>query len=215
MRRILTALTTVTLAAALTVPVAGAQDIFNGGRLGGGSSQVLEGVSSSQGNPLPEIDGAVDLNKYQGTWYQVAAVPQPFTLQCAYDTRAEYGVIDETTISVLNSCGTLFGQDSVISGTATAVSDASLRVSFSDIPFQNADGPANYRVTYLNDDYTLAIVGDPDRQSGFVLSRSQDLSDQQWSDIRATVESRGWWSCSFLTVPMTEGRDDVAPLCAL
>lgn len=213
MRRILTTLTAVTLAltAALTVP-AQAQDAFDGGRALGGSSQVIPRGFSSE-NPLPEIDHKVDLERYAGTWYQVAALPQPYTLQCAHDTTAEYEVIDEQTISVRNSCGTLVGPDSVIEGTATVRSDASLRVNFPGVPFQDPNGPANYRVTYLDEDYNLAVVGDPDRLSGFVLSRTPNLTPQQWSQVRQIVESRGWWSCAFLTVPMAGGRGDVAPLC--
>lgn len=212
MRRLLTSLGTIALAATLLTPVAGAQDLFDGGRLGGGSSQLIPSGSST-GSQLPEIEEAVDLERYAGTWYQVAALPQPYTLQCARDTTAEYAVIDEDTISVRNSCGTLFGQDSVIEGTATTRSDASLRVNFPDVPFQDPNGPTNYRVTYLAEDYSLAVVGDPNRTSGFVLSRTPDLSPQQWSQVRETVESRGFWSCSFLTVPMAEGRGDIAPLC--
>ena len=215
MRRLLTTLTTLTLAAALTVPVAGAQDLFDGGRIGGGSSQLIPPGLSLPGGELPETDQAVDLERYSGQWYQVAALPQPYTLQCAHDTTAEYGVIDESTISVRNACGTLFGPDSVIEGTASVRSDASLRVNFPGVPFQDQAGPTNYRITYLDEDYSLAIVGDPDRNSGFVLSRTPDLSAERWSEVRDIVESRGWWSCSFLTVPMTGGRADVLPLCVL
>lgn len=213
MRRLLTSLVAMAVSTALVLPVAGAQDIFDGGRIGGGSSQLIPEGSSLPGGELPENATPVELERYAGTWYQVAALPQPYSLQCAYDTTAEYEVIDESTISVRNSCGTVFGQDSVIEGTASVRSDASLRVNFPGVPFQNPNGAVNYRVTYLAEDYSLAIVGDPRRASGFVLSRTPDLSSEQWSQVRATVESRGWWSCAFLTVPMAGGRGDVAPLC--
>lgn len=213
MRKLLTSLLAVALLGALSAPVAGAQDLFNGGRIGGGSSQLVSAGSSLPGNELSEIDQAVDLDRYAGKWYQVAALPQPYTLQCSNDTTAEYEVIDDSTISVKNSCGTLFGSPSVINGFASVRSDASLRVNFPDIPFQDEAGPTNYRVTYLAEDYSLAIVGDPNRNSGFVLSRTPNLSAAEWSEVRTIVESRGWWSCSFLTVPAAGGRGDVAPLC--
>lgn len=213
MRRLLTALSTLAVSVALLAPAAGAQDIFDGGRLAGGSAQVLPPGSSLPGGELPEVDGAVDLERYAGTWYQVAALPQPYTLQCAHNTTAGYGVLDDSTISVRNSCGTLFGGPSVIEGTATVRSDASLRVNFPGVPFQDENGPVNYRVTHLEDDYSLAVVGDPRRMSGFVLSRTPDLSPGQWSQVRGIVESRGWNSCTFLTVPMDGGRGDVVPLC--
>lgn len=213
MRRLLTSLLAMAVSTALVLPVAGAQDIFDGGRIGGGSSQLIPEGSALPGGTLPENDTPVDLERYAGTWYQVAALPQPYSLQCAYNTTAEYQVIDDSTISVRNSCGTLIGPDSVIEGTASVRSAASLRVNFPRVPFQDPNGAVNYRVTYLADDYSLAIVGDPRRASGFVLSRTPDLSPEQWRQVRDTVESRGWWSCAFLTVPMAGGRGDVAPLC--
>ncbi|MBC7307773.1 MAG: MMPL family transporter, partial [Dietzia sp.] len=77
------------LAAGLgAAPVAGAQDLTDGGRLGGGSSQLLpDGVAlGSLGGPeLTQVD-SVDLERYAGEWFQVAAIPQPYTLRCTNDT---------------------------------------------------------------------------------------------------------------------------------
>lgn len=131
------------------------------------------------------------------------------------DTTAEYAVIDDSTISVRNSCGTFLGRNSVIEGTATTRSAASLRVNFPGVPFQDPNGPTNYRITYLEDDYSLAIVGDPNRLSGFVLSRTPGLSAERWSKVRSVVEERGYKPCTFLTVPMQDGRGDITPLCRL
>ncbi|MFP7365302.1 lipocalin family protein [Corynebacterium callunae] len=209
MRRFFTVLAVLAL---LSTPAATAQDVFNGGRLGGAASNLSSGISLP-GAELSEVENPVDLQQYAGLWYQVAAVPQPFSLQCTNNTTAEYGVIDAQTISVRNSCGTPFGQNSVIEGSATVRSDASLRVSFSGIPFQDPNGPVNYRITYLASDYSLAIVGDPQRRSGFVLSRTPALSAQQWQEVRATVSARGWWDCAFFTSPVNGGRGDATPLC--
>lgn len=199
------------LPAAIT---AGAQDLTDGGRASSISADILP-TGSSFGPELSQVD-YVDPEKYQGTWYQVASVPQPYTLQCTNDTTAEYELIDDTTLSVLNSCGSQLSSDSEITGTATVRdtdTNASLRVNFPGVPFQNEDGPVNYRITYLADDYSLAIVGDPQRRSGFVLSRTPDLSPEQWNLVETTVSDRGYWSCSFLTTPMQGGRQDITPLC--
>lgn len=209
------------LAAGLgAAPAAGAQDLTNGGRLGGGSSQLLpDGVAiGSLGGPeLSQVE-SVDPDRYVGEWFQVAAIPQPYTLQCTNDTKAEYARTAVNTISVRNTCGSAVSSDSVIEGQATirdTDTNASLRVNFPQVPFQDENGPVNYRITYLADDYSLAIVGDPTRSSGFVLSRTPALDAGQWSTVRAEIEKRGWWSCAFLTVPMAGGRGDVAPLCLL
>ena len=209
------------LAAAVGLaPAAGAQDVTDGGRLGGGSSQLLpDGLAvGSLGGPELEQVRSVDPDRYVGKWFQVAAIPQPYTLQCTNDTTAEYARTSPETISVRNSCGSAISSDSVIEGSATirdTGTNASLRVNFPQVPFQDENGPVNYRITYLAEDYSLAIVGDPTRSSGFVLSREPALDAGQWSMVRDVVESRGWWSCAFLTVPMVGGRADAAPLCLL
>lgn len=209
------------LAAGLaSVPAASAQDVTDGGRLGGGSSQLLpDGVAlGSVGGPeLSQVD-SVDLERYAGQWFQVAAIPQPYTLQCTNDTKAEYAITAPGTVSVRNSCGSAISSDSVIEGEATVRdtdTNASLRVNFPMVPFQDENGPVNYRITYLADDYSVAVVGDPTRSSGFVLSREPVLDPEQWSTVREVIENRGWWSCAFLTVPMAEGRGDATPLCLL
>ncbi len=191
-----------------------AQDLLQGGRLAGSSTQLLpRGLSSD--NALAETASAVDLERFAGTWYQVAAVPQPYTLQCLRDTTATYERIAPGELSVKNACVTPWGATSSIEGTATVRSKASLRVNFPNIPFQNPEGPVNYRVTYLADDYSLAIVGDPDRLSGFVLSRTPDLPAEQWRLVQRTLDQRGWWPCTFLTVPARGGMEEIKPVCTL
>jgi len=196
-------------------------DPTDGGRTGGGSSQltVPQGVAiGSVGGPeLTQVD-SLDPARFAGKWYQVAAVPQPFTVQCVRDTTAEYAVLDAQTISVRNSCTTPWGAPSGIEGTARVtdpVTRASLRVTFPGVPFQDPNGAPNYRVTHLADDYSLAVVGDPSRLSGFVLSRTPGLTPEQWTQVRGVVADRGWWPCAFLTTPQAGGRGDVAPLCTV
>lgn len=216
------ALAPLLVAGIVAAPAAGAQsgDPTDGGRLGGGSSQLLpDGIAvGSLGGPEIESVDYVDPQRYAKKWYQVAAIPQPYTLQCTNDTTAEYGITSPTTISVRNVCGSTVSSDSVIEGEATILdtaTNADLRVTFPDVPFQDPNGPTNYRITYLADDYSLAIVGSPNRSSGFVLSDSAALSDEEWSTVHDVVEARGWWPCAFLTVPAVGGRGDVTPLCLL
>ncbi len=168
--------------------------------------------------PLAPV-AKLDVEKYLGTWFQLAAVPQPFNLNCARDTTATYGFIDNANISVDNSCITYTGEASGIQGNARVndpVSGAALHVSFPSVPFQGGkDGPSNYLVTHIADDYSWALVGEPNRLSGFVLSRSPSVTDAKWREIREVVESRGYNSCMLLTSPTTGGREGVQPLCTV
>ncbi|QHE70181.1 putative bacterial lipocalin protein [Rhodococcus sp. WAY2] len=191
------------------------------------AAAVLLAAGPAQAEPMgqAEFPGALapvaglDVERYAGTWYQLAAVPQPFNLDCARDTRATYGVRDSANVSVSNSCTTWAGGTSGIEGNARVndpVTNAQLHVSFPSVPFQSGpEGPTNYVVTYIADDYSWALVGDPARTSGFVLSRTPAVDDSGWTQIRQVVESRGYNSCLLLTSPTTGGRDNIQPLCTV
>ncbi|WP_433608246.1 lipocalin family protein [Prescottella agglutinans] len=174
--------------------------------------------SADPWQPLPPVP-SLDIARYVGTWHQLAAVPQPFNLNCARDTRATYAVIDASNISVDNRCTTWTGGTDGVTGNARVndpTTNAQLHVSFPSVPMQGSpDGPTNYVVTYIAGDYSWALVGDPARSSGFVLSRTPAVSAEGWQQIRSVVESRGYNSCLLLTSPTTGGRADIAPLCTV
>ena len=155
--------------------------------------------------PIPSLD----VERYLGTWNQVAAVPQPFNLICARDTQANYQMIDESNIRVENTCTTWTGQENRIVGNARVndtVTKAQLHVSFPGVPTQESqEGPTNYIVAYIADDYSWAFVGSPTRTSGFVLKRTPDVSVDQFREIRSVVESLGYDSNFFTTTPTRGG----------
>ncbi len=165
--------------------------------------------------PVPQLD----LGRYVGTWYQTAAVPQYFNLMCARDTRAEYAALPNGDVSVHNSCTTWSGANNEIRGAARVqdpATGAQLRVAFPGVPTQESlDGPVNYIVTALGPDYSWALVTDPARVSGFVLSRQPALTDGQWQDVISAIRGAGEDPCLYLTSPITGGRSDITPLCRL
>jgi apolipoprotein D and lipocalin family protein len=173
---------------------------------------------TAAGQPLAPI-ASLNVERYLGDWNQVAAVPQPFNLVCARDTKANYQLIDPTNVRVENTCTTWTGQTNRIVGNARVtdpITNAQLHVSFPQIPLQNsADGPPNYIVTYIADDYSWALVGNPGRSAGFVLSRSPAVDAAQWQKIRSVVEDRGYNSCLVLTAPTPGGATDIRPLCTV
>ncbi|WP_280236432.1 lipocalin family protein [Nocardia cyriacigeorgica] len=165
--------------------------------------------------PAPVSDLALD--RYLGTWRQLAAVPQVFNLSCARDTTAEYRLDERGDIAVHNSCITWSGEVNEIRGTAT-VNDqqtrAQLHVGFPDVPGQDQrTGPTNYIVTALGADYSWALVTDPTRLSGFVLAREARLDAATWDQVRAAIATAGQSPCIYLTSPTTGGLDDITPLC--
>ncbi|WP_084562679.1 lipocalin family protein [Corynebacterium aquilae] len=177
------------------------------------SSTMNFGSSAPESLEQPTV---ASLEELKGTWYQVATIPTPFNLQCAKNTTATYEVLAEDMISVRNACTDWFGNDSVINGRAKltgAEKNNELRVAFNDIPFQNIDGPTNYQIRYRSDDGNLMIVGSPNGLSGFVLSRTADVSDETLRDVvRPAIQNAGWNPWVFLTSPQDGGVQGVRSL---
>lgn len=157
----------------------------------------------------------LDVARYTGVWHQVAAVPQPYTLQCTSNTNATYELIDADTISVVNRCGTFWGGTSTIKGEANVLdttTNAQLKVKFDTVPFDSSPDQPNYIVTYIDTDYTWALVGDPKRRSGFVLSRSRSLTPQQWDTVTKVVKDRGYSPWLVWITPTDGGESIPRPL---
>lgn len=119
----------------------------------------------------------VDLDRYAGRWFELANFPTFFNLTCKC-TTADYEAITNG-VSVLNNCTSIItGDSNTISGSAEIVdtqSNAKLKVRFDNIPF-----PGDYWIIDLvafNNDapYDFAVVGEPNRENLFILSRSPKL----------------------------------------
>ncbi|WP_405138296.1 lipocalin family protein [Nocardia sp. NBC_01388] len=183
------------------------------------SLAALAAPASAHAAAAPEPVPSLELTRYLGAWNQLAAIPQYFNLICARDTRADYAQDANGDVSVHNTCTTWTGARNEIQGTARvadAATGAQLHVSFPGVPTQDQlDGPVNYIVTALGADYSWALVTDPGRTSGFVLSRTPGLEPSQWEQVRAAIVRADENPCLYLTSPTTGGRPDIMPLCGV
>ncbi len=131
---------------------------------------ALAGCATTSQPPLPTV-ASVDLNRYLGTWHQVALIPNRFQSMCVAETQAAYALEDDV-IRVTNRCRTASGEFESANGIATIVegsNNAKLRVSFFR-PFYG-----DYWVLALDPDYRWVLVGEPGRRYGWVLARTPTL----------------------------------------
>jgi apolipoprotein D and lipocalin family protein len=143
----------------------------------------------AQADPLPvqSVD-RVDLARYVGKWYEIAAFPMFFQRQCVGDTTAEYALRSDGDIAVVNRCRTETGFDEAV-GKAWVVDgtgNAQLKVSFF-WPFR-----ADYWVVGLDRDYRWAVVGNPNRKYLWVLARTPRLPRDQLDDALRAAASQGF-----------------------
>ncbi|GAA2778666.1 lipocalin family protein [Streptomyces showdoensis] len=152
--------------------------------------------------------GTVDLARYTGTWFQLAAVPQLFELQCAKNVKAVYGATGRGGVAVANSCTTWLGTSSRISGEALPLDATNTRLNVSFLP--GKDGyrhgtEANYVVAGLGPAYEWAVVTDESRASGFVLSRTPRLDPARTADVLRAVRGAGLDPGAFRTTRQDGG----------
>ena len=129
-----------------------------------------------------------DINKYIGTWYELAHYPSWFQRNDNYNTTAEYTIMKENVIQVHNSTITngktinSFGIGRYLGGNKFRVDfphdEANKLIESGEfVKFQqNLDcNQPNYIVEklWLNcyGQYVFAVVTDPSRQSFYLLSR--------------------------------------------
>ena len=120
------------------------------------------------------VEGALDVNKYLGKWYEIARFPNWFERNCTGVT-AEYGLRADGEIDVVNTCrkGDLAGRISRAQGSARIEAPGRLSVTFVPwIPFARGD----YWVLYVDPDYSLAVVGNPKGSTGWILARNPKIS---------------------------------------
>ena len=131
----------------------------------------------------------VDLNRYMGTWYEIARFPNPFEGDCAGETTAHYALRGDGRVEVVNSCVTSKGKRQIIRGVAKVadpVSKAKLKVQF-HWPFAG-----DYWVLLLNSFYEYAVVGEPSRKYLWILSRTPALDRGTYHGILQRIEELGY-----------------------
>lgn len=121
----------------------------------------------------------VDLNRYQGLWYEIARFPVSFEEGCVGVT-AEYSLRPDGTVRVVNTCrdGDLSAPPESAEATARAVDStrAKLKVDFVPfIPFTDGD----YWILDIDEGYRTAVIGTPDGTAGWILAREPRIGAER------------------------------------
>lgn len=135
----------------------------------------------------------LDLDQYQGLWYEVYRFPNRFERNCA-NVTAYYTLKQNGTVGVLNTCtNENTGKKRDIKGTAfvkNSETNASLSVSF--VPFFQRWGwfGGDYNVLALGENYEWALVGSQSRNFLWFLSRTGELSEEVFELMKEEADSQ-------------------------
>jgi len=170
-------------------------------------SLSLSGTPMAQAAPLPALQAVpkVDLSRYQGRWYQIAYYPNVFQKQCVSNTTADYQLGSNGQVVVTNECKTSTGEASKAVGLArvkqprllgvpvAAGTTSKLEVRFAPAWLSWVPGVwAPYWVIQLADDYRYVVVGEPQREYLWILSRTPTLDPQDRAIINGLLQQQGY-----------------------
>ncbi|WP_370338850.1 lipocalin family protein [Parvularcula marina] len=145
----------------------------------------------------PETVPHVDIERYQGLWYEIARYPNRFEDTPDYictAVTAEYAIREDGRIDVINTCrkDTPEGEVDVANGVARVVggNGAKLKVKFAPgwVPFASGD----YWVLDLTEDYSAALVGSPDGKYLWLLSRTPIIPAETGRRLMEAARARGY-----------------------
>lgn len=131
---------------------------------------------------------ALDIQRYEGAWYEVASIPKSYEISCDRSI-AFYIQTGPDTIHIVNYC--VSGRKvTSIEGTATvenSLDPGKLKVNFEGIFSQRG----NYWI-YDTDYTSYSIVGGGNLNSLWILSRTKSLDETQFRKIREKIVALGY-----------------------
>lgn len=131
--------------------------------------------NSAHSQKAPSVVATVDLERYTGTWYEIARLPNSFErkLKC---TSATYTLRDDGKITVLNKGHYITDPAKVSSIKGVAwVPDKNVKAKLKVQFFWPFSG--NYWIMYLEKDYKYVLVGDPALKFLWILSREKKMDE--------------------------------------
>jgi apolipoprotein D and lipocalin family protein len=145
--------------------------------------------------PLRVVE-AVDYARYAGDWFEIARLPNRFQEDCAGEVVATYRPREDGRLTVTNRCRTADGTTKRASGVARRVDGrptSVLEVRFA--PAILGFLPAvwgDYQVIALGTDYDHAMVGTPDREYLWILSRTPQMEPDIYQRLLDQAKGQGF-----------------------
>ncbi|WP_119155695.1 lipocalin family protein [Caldimonas tepidiphila] len=148
------------------------------------------------GGEDPRTVPLLDLDRYAGDWYEVARLPTALERGCSRDASTRYTLRGDDTLVVTNRCVQDDGSVEAVTGIAQQPDPAApgkLKLSFAPdmlrwLPFTWAD----YWVLHVDDDYSHAVVGTPERDHLWLLSRTPRMDDTTFHRLASLAAGQGY-----------------------
>lgn len=174
------------------------------------ASAIVLASAAACAQPLADLQSipGLDVKRYLGRWHELAKYPNWFQRKCAADTAADYSLMADRSIRVLNRCRLQNGEIDQATGVARQIGEAAsakLQVRFapdwlSFLPFVWG----NYWVIDLDEKYELVAVSEPKREYLWILSRSTVVDPTRYAALLARLTAMGFDVNKLEKTPHTE-----------
>lgn len=156
----------------------------------------MAGVFAKAVNAQQLETADVDLKRYAGRWYEIAKYPNKFQRNCKANTAANYTIKNNWKIEVVNECLEADGSTNRAVGEAKVPNKSEtgkLKVRFAPgwlswLPWVWGD----YWVIELDADYQYSVIGDPDREYFWILSREPKMDEATYQGILERARAKGF-----------------------
>lgn len=139
--------------------------------------------------PIVTVD-SVDLERFAGDWYVIANIPT-FVEKNAFNAIETYEIRDKDTIDTTFSFnkGGFDGKRKTYSPVATVRPGTGNAVWGMQFiwPFK-----AEYRVIWLNDDYSVTVIGRSKRDYVWIMARQAQIDSATRGRIDAFLQAQGY-----------------------
>lgn len=137
----------------------------------------------------------VDLDRFVGSWHEIARLPDKHDRECASDARATYARTEDG-LRLLSLCRRANGSIKRSTGHARLADDATqarFKISYSPpaldfLPFVWSD----YTIIDVADDYSTALVGCADRKHLWLLARAPLIAEAVRKDFLNKARAQGF-----------------------
>ena len=176
------------------------------------TTTVSVGTQANINTPAPTtalpVVAPVDLQRYAGTWYEQARLPNRFQRDCTGQVSATYEVLAGGPVSVTNRCAKADGSTETAHGIARVVPVSGqpgagrLEVSFAPrwlswVPLVWGD----YWIMQLDADYQVALVGTPNRKYLWVLTRAPQIDSARLQALLDYARGTGFDTAGVVRTP--------------
>ena len=159
----------------------------------------------------------LDLDKYEGEWFEIARVPNSFQKKCLKNVTATYGEdAKNKLVTVTNKCEKNDGSQVVANGRARFNSNFKKTKGALEVTFVKLVGnwifkfvSGNYWVINLGSDadYGFSVIAEPSLKMAWILSRSSSLSKTKLKSAAKSLSDFGYDPCELIMTVQDNGNE--------